>query len=90
MGVAAAARAVRTGRAKVVVTATDASPLQLAKLGGKRRGSSRVPRRGVGDRRSLGRALGGGPVSAAAVTEAGFAEQLLRRLPDPDSDRGRA
>jgi len=88
LGVAATARAIRDGRAKLVIAASDASPVQLAKLGAGNEAST-VPRREAGDRRSLGHALGGGPVSAVAVTEAGFAEQLLRRLPDPDSGRGR-
>jgi ribosomal protein L7Ae-like RNA K-turn-binding protein len=65
--------------AKLVLIAADASPVQRRKLEGLiRRGT--VPHVVIGDRAALGAAVGAPPLSAVAVTDARFAEQMLRRL----------
>ena len=71
----------RSGKAALVVVADDASPAQLVKIEGLRmvRG---VPRISLGDRTSLGAALGGPPLSAAAVTDGRLARQILLRMPE--------
>ena len=79
MGVEATRRAVRDGRAHLVLLAADAAPGQLEKVTALLEHRA-VPRRVPGDRISLGTALGGPPLSAVAVTSREFAEPLLRRL----------
>jgi ribosomal protein L7Ae-like RNA K-turn-binding protein len=93
-GVDAARRAVREGRARLIILADDASATQLRKLTGLLEHRP-VPRRRVADRAALGAALGGAPVSAVAITRSEFAESMLRRLPEdaeemdvPDEDSG--
>lgn len=78
-GVEATRRAVREGRAELVLLAADASPGQLRKITALLEHRA-VPRRVPGDRISLGTALGGPPLSAVAVTRHEFAEPLLRHL----------
>lgn len=77
-------RAVGEGTAKLIITADDASPTQLDKvLPAAERDA--VPIRSLGDRAALGGAIGRSPLSAVAVMDVGFAEQLLLRLPGPES-----
>jgi ribosomal protein L7Ae-like RNA K-turn-binding protein len=83
-GVDAARRAVREGRARLVLIAEDASAAQLKKITQLLEHRA-VPRRIAGGRVALGAAVGGPPLSALAVTRQGFAESMLRHLPD---DRG--
>ncbi|MGD2067209.1 MAG: ribosomal L7Ae/L30e/S12e/Gadd45 family protein [Gemmatimonadota bacterium] len=80
-GVDAARRAVRTGRAKLLLTAADASPTQLEKVapGARRAG---VPIRELATRIRLGEAVGRPPLAAVAVTDKGLAEQVLLRISD--------
>ena len=78
-GTGATRDALRTGRARLVLTATDGAPGQLDKLEGLLRARD-VPHRSVGTRAEMGAALGGPPLTSVAVTDAGFAEQVLRRL----------
>lgn len=82
-GTSATREALRSGRARLVVTATDAAPGQLDKLEGLLR-SRGTPRRSVGTRMELGAALGGPPLTAVAVLDQGFAKQVLRRLRGSD------
>jgi ribosomal protein L7Ae-like RNA K-turn-binding protein len=72
-------QALRNGLAKLVLVAGDASAVQLKKVEGiaEKRG---IPRVVLGDRVGLGRAVGEAPLSAIAVTDAGFANGLLQRL----------
>jgi ribosomal protein L7Ae-like RNA K-turn-binding protein len=63
----------------LVLVAGDASPVQRRKLDGLIRREA-VPQVVIGDRTALGRAVGAPPLSAVAVTDARFAEQMLRRL----------
>jgi ribosomal protein L7Ae-like RNA K-turn-binding protein len=78
-GTQGARRALSSGTAKLVVIADDASPVQLKKIESIIRKKA-VPRVVLGDRVLLGAAVGEPGLSALAVTDAGLAEQILRRL----------
>ena len=78
-GVDATRRAVREGRARLVLIADDASAAQLKKITGLLEHRP-VPRHQVVGQEALGAALGGGPVSAVAVTRGDFVEPMLRHL----------
>jgi ribosomal protein L7Ae-like RNA K-turn-binding protein len=80
-GVDAARRAVREGRARLVLIAGDASATQLKKIMGLLEHRP-VPRRHVADRATLGAAVGGPPLSAVAITRRELAESMLERLPE--------
>ncbi len=84
-GMDAARRAVREGRARLVLIADDASATQLKKIMGLLEHRP-VPRRRVSDRVALGAALGAPPLSAVAITQRRFAESLLGRLPKGDGE----
>jgi ribosomal protein L7Ae-like RNA K-turn-binding protein len=73
--------ALRAGLAKLVLVAGDAAEPQRRKVEviASRRG---VPRVVVADRVGLGSAVGEPPLSAVAVTEAGFAQRLLQLVGD--------
>lgn len=74
-GTDAVRRALRAGRVHLVLTAADASPVQLDKLEGllRQRG---VPRIIPGSREQLGAALGAPPLTAAGVTVEAWAARL--------------
>ena len=78
-GVEAARRAIRLGEARLVLMAGDASSVQLDKIR-KSLNDRPIPQGTLGDRATLGAAVGQGPLSAVAVTAASFAEQLQQRL----------
>lgn len=78
-GTEATRRALRSGEARLIVMAGDASQTQMKKLD-TTSGEGRVPRVVLGDRAELGAAIGRGPVSAVAVTADTFARQLVRGL----------
>lgn len=80
-GVDAARRAVREGRARLVLIAEDASAAQLKKIKGLLEHRS-VPCRVAGTRDALGAAVGGPALSAAAITRRDFADPMLRQLPE--------
>lgn len=82
VGTGATRDALRAGRVRLVLTAMDASGVQLIKIE-KILGS--VPRRIVGSRAALGDALGAPPATAVAVMDQGLAEAILRRLDEPGS-----
>lgn len=75
--------AIRSGRARLVLLAGDASETQREKVVRLLRHRS-VPSRVVGSRSELGRALGTGPLSAVAVTDPSIARALEERLEGPD------
>ena len=77
----AARRAVREGRARLVLIAEDASAAQLKKIKGLLEHRP-VPCRVAGGRDELGAAVGAAGLSAVAITRSEFAEPLLRQLPD--------
>ncbi len=76
MGVGESRRAIRQGIARVVVIAGDASAGQRAKVEGVARARD-VPVLTQASSARLGEALGRGPVTAVAVTDAGLAAGLL-------------
>lgn len=78
-GTAATRDAIRSGRARLVVMAEDASKTQKEKVERLLRHRS-VPSRVLGSRNELGRALGTGPLSAVAVTDPSIAKALEERL----------
>ncbi|MEQ8328961.1 MAG: ribosomal L7Ae/L30e/S12e/Gadd45 family protein [Longimicrobiales bacterium] len=78
-GSEATRRAIRSGEARLVLTADDASRLQLEKIERELRNQA-VPRVILGDRATLGAAVGRGPTTAVAVTGASFAAELCKRL----------
>lgn len=80
-GMAASRRAVREGRAHLVLVAEDASAQQLEKLA-RLSGHRDVPLRRIAAGHALGAALGTAPLSAVAVTRRRFAESILGKLPD--------
>jgi ribosomal protein L7Ae-like RNA K-turn-binding protein len=77
----AARRAVREGRARLVLIAEDASAGQLKKITGLLAHRT-VPCRVAGGRAALGAAVGDAALSAVAVTRGEFAESMLRLLPE--------
>lgn len=78
---AASRRAVREGRAHLVLVAEDASAQQLEKLA-RLSGHRDVPLRRIAAGHALGAALGTAPLSAVAVTRRRFAESIIGKLPD--------
>ena len=78
-GTEATRRAVRSGEARLIVTAVDASRVQLQKLT-TTLGERPTPRVVLGDRAVLGAAIGKGPISAVAVTADTFARRIVRGL----------
>jgi ribosomal protein L7Ae-like RNA K-turn-binding protein len=80
-GVEAVREAVREGEARLVLLADDASPAQLDKVGRTLAGRP-VPTARLGDRAMLGTAVGLGPISALAVTEASLAGRVVDELGD--------
>ena len=80
-GVDATRRAVRDGRARLVLIAEDASEAQVKKIAGLLEHRS-VPQRQVGGQEDLGAALGAGPLSAVAITLQNFAAPMLRYFPE--------
>ena len=78
-GTGSTQRAVKDGRARLVLLAQDASQVQRDKVLKLLR-HRETPRVVLGSRAELGAAVGSAPVSALAVTEAGFANQLVSQL----------
>jgi ribosomal protein L7Ae-like RNA K-turn-binding protein len=78
-GTEAVREAIRAGKARLVVVATDVSPAQSAKV---RRTLAGHPVRNVawGSRSELGAAVGLAPLSAVAVTHARLAAEMLELL----------
>ena len=80
-GTEAVRQAVRGGEARVVLLARDASPAQLGKIARTLKDRS-IPAARVGNRETLGAAVGLAPLSAVAVTNASLAEQVVAELSD--------
>ncbi len=78
-GTGSTKRAVKEGRARLVLFAQDASDTQLDKVTKLLR-HVRTPRATFGTREALGSAVGSAPVSAVAVTDREFAKELVARL----------
>ena len=80
-GADAARRAIRRGEARLVLMAGDASGVQLDKIR-KELSNRPIPQIIVGDRATLGAAIGKAPVTAVAVTVESLAARLLQDLND--------
>ena len=78
-GTGSTQRAVKDGRARLVLFADDASEVQRDKVLKLLRHRA-TPRVILGSRAELGAAVGSAPISAVAVTEAGFASRLASHL----------
>ena len=78
-GTGSTRRAVKEGRARLVLFARDASETQRDKVMKLLR-HGRTPRATLGTREALGSAVGSAPVSAVAVTDQQFAKALVARL----------
>lgn len=78
-GTEAVRRAIREGEARLVLTAGDASGVQLDKIRSTMRDRP-IPRAVLGDRSALGAAVGRAPLSAVAVTHPSLAARLLEGL----------
>ena len=79
-------RAIRDGEALLILMARDASSVQLKKIGTTRDDGS-IPRVTLGDRNTLGAAVGMSPLSAIAVTQASFADRLIAELESYGDER---
>ena len=78
-GTGSTRRALKEGRARLVLFAQDASETQREKVMKLLR-HGRTPRATLGTREALGAAVGSAPVSAVAVTDKEFAKELMARL----------
>jgi ribosomal protein L7Ae-like RNA K-turn-binding protein len=78
-GTEAVRRAIREGEAQLILMAGDASSVQLEKIRTTLHDRS-IPRVILGDRNTLGAAVGLAALSAVAVTSRSFAEQLVAAL----------
>lgn len=81
-GTDATRRAIREGEARLILIAGDASSTQVEKVRTTLHDKA-IPQVILGDRNTLGAALGLGPLSAVAVTSASLAERLARELEVP-------
>jgi len=72
-------RAVRDGRALLVLIAGDASEVQLDKIRTTMRDRA-IPQARLGDRNTLGAAVGGPPLSVVAITDGSLARRLIEGL----------
>jgi ribosomal protein L7Ae-like RNA K-turn-binding protein len=79
IGTAAVRQAIREGRAKLVIMAGDASTTQLDKVRSTIHNRT-IPQVYLGDRNTLGAAIGSAPVAAVAVKDASLADRLLEEL----------
>ena len=78
-GTGSTRRALREGRARLILFAQDASETQRDKVMKLLRHGT-TPRATLGTREALGLAVGSAPVSAVAVTDNEFAKELVARL----------
>ena len=81
-GTDAVRRAIREGEAQLVLIAGDASSTQVDKVRTTMHDRT-IPQVILGDRNTLGAALGLGPLTAVAVTSESLAQQLARELEVP-------
>jgi ribosomal protein L7Ae-like RNA K-turn-binding protein len=84
-GTDAVRRAIREGEARLVLIAGDASSTQVAKVRTTMHDKA-IPQVILGDRNTLGAALGLGPLTAVAVTSGSLAEKLVRELEVPRTE----
>ncbi len=85
-GTEATRRAIRQGEAQLILIATDASSVQVEKVRTTLHDRP-IPRVTLGDRDTLGAAVGLAPLSAVAVTHTALAQKLARELSGSDGER---
>ena len=78
-GTEAVRRSIREGAAHLILTAEDASSVQLDKIRTTLHDRS-IPRAVLGDRATLGAAVGFAELSALAITDGSLAERLGTEL----------
>jgi len=78
-GTGAVRRAIREGEALLILMAGDASSVQLDKIRTTLHDRT-IPQVILGDRNTLGAAVGLAPLSAVAVTNRSLADQLVSEL----------
>ena len=78
-GTGSTRRALKEGRARLILFARDASETQKNKVMKLLR-HGRTPRATLGTREALGLAVGAAPVSAVAVTDTELANELVAQL----------
>jgi ribosomal protein L7Ae-like RNA K-turn-binding protein len=78
-GTGSTRRALKEGRARLILFAQDASEAQRGKVMNLLRHGT-TPRATLGTRHALGLAVGSAPVSAVAITDSEFAKELMARL----------
>jgi ribosomal protein L7Ae-like RNA K-turn-binding protein len=78
-GTGSTRRALKEGRARLILLAQDASETQRDKVMKLLRHGT-TPRATLGTREALGLAVGSPPISAVAVTDDEFAKELVARL----------
>ena len=86
-GTEAVRRAIREGEARLILIAGDASSVQVEKVRTTLNDRA-IPRVILGDRNTLGAAVGLAPLSAVAVTHAELATKLAAELQEPVGGSG--
>jgi len=86
-GTDAVRRAIREGEAQLILMAGDASGVQLEKIRTTLNDRS-IPQVILGDRSTLGAAVGLAPLAAVAVTSRSLADRLVAELEGADDEDG--
>ena len=86
-GTDAVRRAIREGEAQLILMAADASGVQLEKIRTTLHDRS-IPQVILGDRSTLGAAVGLAPLAAVAVTSRSLADRLVAELEGADDEDG--
>ena len=76
-----AERSIRSGSARLVILAGDASPNTKKKFTDRCRYRG-IPVREYSDMDSIGACLGSGPKSVVSIEDDGFARAVLNKIPD--------
>ena len=85
-GTEAVRRAIRDGEARLILMAGDASRVQMDKIRTTVHDRS-IPQVVLGDRSTLGAAIGMAGISAVAVTNRSLADQLIAELASSSDER---
>jgi ribosomal protein L7Ae-like RNA K-turn-binding protein len=85
-GTGAVRRSIREGEALLILMASDASSVQLDKIRTTLHDRT-IPQITLGDRSTLGAAVGLAPLSAVAVTLRSLADQLISELNASENER---
>jgi ribosomal protein L7Ae-like RNA K-turn-binding protein len=86
-GTHAVRRAIREGEARLILMAGDASSVQLDKIRTTLYDRT-IPQAVLGDRNTLGAAVGLAPLSAVAVTNRSLADKLVAELKSSGDESG--